>query len=189
MKSTFLALAIATAALNIFAPAVGYAQDYIVNGHNASKAEAQFLASYSAPAGQWQVDGYGISRVADEHPAPPVAKTIGPKPWPPAPTVPNVRSSQMSAARLAPVRPAPACPASRRVTCLRSTSCGGCNALARCPVVLFHSEAPDCPRFAGRERVVTRRGNFSAPAGIAATFQDMPGAHVDDARLDVEVTP
>jgi hypothetical protein len=45
MKSTFLALAIATAALNIFAPAVGHAQDYIVNGHNASKAEAQFLAS------------------------------------------------------------------------------------------------------------------------------------------------
>jgi hypothetical protein len=34
------------------------------NGHNASKAEAQFLASYSAPAGHWQVDGYGISRVA-----------------------------------------------------------------------------------------------------------------------------
>ncbi len=45
MKSTFLALAIATAALNIFAPAVGHAQDYIVNGHSASKAEAQFLAS------------------------------------------------------------------------------------------------------------------------------------------------
>ena len=52
-------------------PAVGHAQDYIVNGHNASKAEAQFLASYSAPAGRWQVDGYGISLVADEHPAPP----------------------------------------------------------------------------------------------------------------------
>ena len=63
MKSKFLALAIATVALNLFAPAVGHAQDYIVNGHNASKAEAQFLASYSAPAGHWQVDGYGISRV------------------------------------------------------------------------------------------------------------------------------
>jgi hypothetical protein len=74
MKSTFLALAIATAALNLFAPAVGHAQDYIVNGHNASKAEAQFLAS-------WQVDGYGISRVADEHPAPPVVKTAGRKCW------------------------------------------------------------------------------------------------------------
>ena len=61
--------------------AVGHAQDYIVNGHNASKAEAQFLASYSAPAGHWQVDGYGISRVADEHPAPPVVKTAGRKCW------------------------------------------------------------------------------------------------------------
>jgi hypothetical protein len=79
MKSKFLALAIATAALNVFAPAVGHAQGYIVNGHNASKAEAQFLASYSAPAGQWQADGYGILRVADEHPAP-VAKT-GSKCW------------------------------------------------------------------------------------------------------------
>ena len=79
MKSTFLSLVIATAALNIFAPAVGHAQDYIVNGHEASKAEAQFLASYSAPAGHWQVDGYGISRVADEHPAPPVAKGAGSK--------------------------------------------------------------------------------------------------------------
>ena len=57
MKSTFLALAIATAALNVFAPAAAHAQDYIVNGHNASKAEAQFLPSYSAPAGQWQFDG------------------------------------------------------------------------------------------------------------------------------------
>src|ERR1700722_15916222 len=55
--------------------------DYIVNGHKASKAEAQFLASYSAPAGQWQVDGYGISRVADEHPAPPIVKTTGRKCW------------------------------------------------------------------------------------------------------------
>ena len=33
MKSKFLALAIATAALNVFAPAVGHAQNYIVNGH------------------------------------------------------------------------------------------------------------------------------------------------------------
>ena len=78
MKSTFLALAIATAALNVFAPAVGHAQGYIVNGHSASKAEAQFLASYSAPAGQWQADGYGISRVADEQP---VAKTTSAKCW------------------------------------------------------------------------------------------------------------
>ena len=81
MKSTFLALSIATGALNVFAPAVGHAQDYIVNGRNASKAEAQFLASYSAPAGRWRVDGYGISQVADEDPAPPVVKTGGRKCW------------------------------------------------------------------------------------------------------------
>jgi hypothetical protein len=61
MKSTSLAPAIATAALNVIVPAVGHAQDCIVNGRNASKAEAQFLASYSAPAVHWQVDGYGIS--------------------------------------------------------------------------------------------------------------------------------
>jgi hypothetical protein len=68
MKSKPLALAIATAALNVFDPAVAHAQDYIVNGHEASMAEAQFLASYSVPAGHWQIDGYGISPIADEHP-------------------------------------------------------------------------------------------------------------------------
>jgi hypothetical protein len=44
----FLVLAAATVALNAFAP-LAHAQDYTVNGHAASKAEAQFLASYSAP--------------------------------------------------------------------------------------------------------------------------------------------
>ena len=46
-----------------------------------TEAEAEFLASYSAPAGHWQVDGYGFSRVADEHPVQPVAQTSGPKCW------------------------------------------------------------------------------------------------------------
>jgi hypothetical protein len=78
MKSKFLALAIAAAALNVFAPGIGHAQDYIFNGHKASKAEARFLASYSAPAGQWQSDGYGISRVADVQP---IAKATGSKCW------------------------------------------------------------------------------------------------------------
>jgi hypothetical protein len=76
----FLVLAAATVALNAFAPLV-HAQDYVVNGHAASKVEAQFLASYSTPAGHWQVDGYGISRVADEHPVQRVAQTTGPKCW------------------------------------------------------------------------------------------------------------
>ena len=76
----FLVLAAATVALNAFAP-VAHAQDYTVNGHAASKAEVQFLASYSAPAGNWHVDGYGFARVADEHPVQPVAQTSGPKCW------------------------------------------------------------------------------------------------------------
>jgi hypothetical protein len=48
----FLVLAAATVALNAFAP-LAHAQDYVVNGHAASKAEAQFLSSYSAPAGHF----------------------------------------------------------------------------------------------------------------------------------------
>ena len=76
----FLVLAAATVALNAFAP-LAHAQDYTANGHVASKAEAQFLASYSAPAGHWQVDGYGFSRVPDEHPVQAVAQTSGPKCW------------------------------------------------------------------------------------------------------------
>ena len=53
-----------------------------LNGHNASKAQALFLASYCASAAHWQADGYGISRVADDHPpAPPVVKTSARKCW------------------------------------------------------------------------------------------------------------
>jgi hypothetical protein len=72
----FLVLTAAAVALNVFAP-LAHAQDYVVNGHAASKAESQFLASYSAPAGRWQVDGYGFSRVADEHPV--AVQPSGPK--------------------------------------------------------------------------------------------------------------
>jgi len=76
----FLMLVAATVALDVFAPVVR-AQDYTVNGHAASKAEAQFLASFGAPAGRWQVDGYGFWRVADEHSVQPVAQTAGSKCW------------------------------------------------------------------------------------------------------------
>ena len=65
--------------LDVFAPVVR-AQDYVVNGHAATKAEAQLLTSYSAPAGEWRVDGYGIARVADEH-ASQVVQVAGPKCW------------------------------------------------------------------------------------------------------------
>ena len=73
----FLVLTAAIVVLNVFAPA-SHAEEYVVNGHAASKAEAMLLTSYSAPAGQWQVDGYGISRVADQHPAP-VAQAARPQ--------------------------------------------------------------------------------------------------------------
>ena len=38
-----------------------FAGGYTVNGHTASPAELQFLASYGVQPGQWTVDGYGIS--------------------------------------------------------------------------------------------------------------------------------
>jgi hypothetical protein len=80
MGKLLVLAAAATVALNAFAP-VAHAQDYAVNGHAASKAEALLLTSYSAPAGHWQVDGYGFARVADEHQAPPVAQAGAAKCW------------------------------------------------------------------------------------------------------------
>jgi hypothetical protein len=44
--------------LDVFAPVVR-AQNYVVNGHVATEAEAQLLTSYSALGGEWRVDGYG----------------------------------------------------------------------------------------------------------------------------------
>jgi hypothetical protein len=43
------------------------AQDYKVNGHTASRAEAQFLDSHGAQPGDWVIDGYGISYVQTRH--------------------------------------------------------------------------------------------------------------------------
>jgi hypothetical protein len=65
--------------LDVFAPVVR-AQNYVVNGHVATEAEAQLLTSYSAPGGEWRVDGYGIARVADEHAAR-VVQVASPKCW------------------------------------------------------------------------------------------------------------
>ena len=59
----YLVLAAATVALNAFAP-LAHAQDYVVNGHAASKAEAQFLASYSAPAGHARACSARSARVS-----------------------------------------------------------------------------------------------------------------------------
>ncbi len=38
-----------------------FAGGYTVNGHAATPAEMQLLASYGAQPGNWVVDGYGIS--------------------------------------------------------------------------------------------------------------------------------
>jgi hypothetical protein len=81
MKSKFLALAIATTALNVFAPAVGHAQNYLVNGHAASKAEAQLLVSYGVQKGNWVVDGFGIASADSGHSAPATAANGGQKCW------------------------------------------------------------------------------------------------------------
>ena len=56
------------------------AHAYTVNGHAASKAEVQFLTSYNAHDGRWQVDGFGMPQVSDEHPAA-VVQTSTPKCW------------------------------------------------------------------------------------------------------------
>ena len=79
MKRFLILVVAGMVALDVFAPVVR-AQDYVVNGHTATRAEAQLLTSYSAPSGHWQMDGYGIARVADEHPTP-VAQTAGQKCW------------------------------------------------------------------------------------------------------------
>ena len=55
-----LAIAAVTVGLS-FASIPANAQDYVVNGRNASKAEVQLLVSHGAQPGKWLVDGYGIS--------------------------------------------------------------------------------------------------------------------------------
>jgi hypothetical protein len=81
MKSKFLALAIATTALNVFAPAVGHAQNYLVNGHAASKAEAQLLVSYGVQKGNWVVDGFGIASAESGQSRPATATNGEQKCW------------------------------------------------------------------------------------------------------------
>ena len=66
MKNILIMSAVITLGLSFAVPAD--AQNYVVNGHAASKAEAQLLTSYRAQPGHWSVDGFGIAKVADEHP-------------------------------------------------------------------------------------------------------------------------
>jgi hypothetical protein len=67
-----LAIAAVVAGLGTVSP-LAHAQGYIVNGHAASLAEAQLLASYGVSPGRWVVNGWGIS--ADEDGPAAVSKT------------------------------------------------------------------------------------------------------------------
>jgi hypothetical protein len=66
MKNILIMSTVITLGLSPAFPAD--AQNYVVNGHAASKAEAQLLTSYKAQPGHWSVDGFGIAKVSDEHP-------------------------------------------------------------------------------------------------------------------------
>jgi hypothetical protein len=59
MKKTLITGIVALGLGVLGSPA--FASGYTVNGHVASSAEMQLLASYGAGPGNWVVDGYGIS--------------------------------------------------------------------------------------------------------------------------------
>ena len=62
------AIATLVAALVMVSPAAS-AQDYLVNGRPASANETQYLVAQGMPAGNWQIDGWGISPAAGAKPA------------------------------------------------------------------------------------------------------------------------
>jgi hypothetical protein len=68
MKKTLIATVAALGFGLLGSPA--FAGGYVVNGHAASPAEMQLLASYGVPPGQWVVDGYGISPAVQKANAP-----------------------------------------------------------------------------------------------------------------------
>ena len=74
-------LTLAIAAPNVFAPSVGHAQGFHVNGHAASKAKAQLLVSYGIQKGSWVVDGFGIASADSGQIRPVTAATGGQKCW------------------------------------------------------------------------------------------------------------
>ncbi len=59
MKDTLIITAVALGLGLLNSPT--FASGYMVNGHAASPAEMQLLASYGVQPGNWVVDGYGIS--------------------------------------------------------------------------------------------------------------------------------
>ena len=73
----FLAIAAVSVGLSAAATTVANAQDYLVNGHAASKAEAQLLTSYGVQKGNWVVDGFGIASADSGQIRPATAATSG----------------------------------------------------------------------------------------------------------------
>ena len=68
MKKTLIATAAALGLGLLSSPS--FAGNYVVNGHAASPAEMQLLASYGVQPGNWVVDGYGISPAVQKASAP-----------------------------------------------------------------------------------------------------------------------
>jgi len=68
MKKTLIATVVALGLGLLGSPA--FAGGYVVNGHAASPAEMQLLASYGVQPGQWVLDGYGISPAVQKANAP-----------------------------------------------------------------------------------------------------------------------
>jgi hypothetical protein len=65
LMKKILAIAAVVAGLGT-ASSIAHAQGYVVNGHTASPAEVQLLASYGFSSGHWVVDGWGISPAHSE---------------------------------------------------------------------------------------------------------------------------
>jgi hypothetical protein len=76
-----LAIAAVTVGLSAAATTVANAQDYLVNGHTASKAEAQLLVSYGVQKGNRVVDGFGIASADSGHIKEATAANGGQKCW------------------------------------------------------------------------------------------------------------
>ena len=77
----FLAIAAVSVGLSAAATTVANAQSFLVNGHAASKAEAQLLVSYGVQKGSWVVDGFGIASADSGQIRPATAAISGQKCW------------------------------------------------------------------------------------------------------------
>jgi hypothetical protein len=71
MKKTLFTAALA-AGLG-FCSVPTFAQGYVVNGHAASAAEAQFLVSHGFEPGAWTINGWGIGPADTESSVQPAA--------------------------------------------------------------------------------------------------------------------